>query len=50
MNTNVVGEYIKQRSIKYHCYLNDTQVYVTLKLCDKWDDLYFDEYEHAEIK
>ena len=32
-------EIIKRYNIKYHCYANDTQVYMTLKPCDKWDDI-----------
>jgi len=39
MYTNPVGEIIKQHNIKYHCYANETQVYLTLKPCDKWDDI-----------
>ena len=30
---------IKQYSIKYHCYVDDTQVYMTLKRSDKWNDI-----------
>ena len=36
MYTKSVGEIIKRYNIKYHCYANDTQVYMNLKLCDKW--------------
>ena len=39
MYTKPVGEIIKWHNIKYHCYADDTQVYMTLKLCDKWDDI-----------
>ena len=35
--TKPVGEIIKRYNIKYHCY--DTQVSMTLKSCDKWDDI-----------
>ena len=41
MYTKLVREIIKRHSIKYHCYANDTQVYLTLKPCDKWDDISF---------
>ena len=34
-----VGEIIKHHIIKYHCYANDTKMYMILKLCDKWDDI-----------
>jgi len=34
-----VGEIIKRQDIKYHCYVDDTQVYMILKPCDKWDDI-----------
>jgi len=39
MYTKPVGEIIKRHNIKYHCYADDTQVYMTLKPCDKWDDI-----------
>jgi len=39
MYTKPVGEIIKRHNIKYHCYTDDTQVYMTLKPCDKWDDI-----------
>ena len=39
MYTKPVGEIIKRYNIKYHCYADDTQVYMTLKPCDKWDDI-----------
>jgi len=39
MYTKPVGEIIKRYSIKYHCYADYTQVYMTLKSCDKWDDI-----------
>jgi len=35
--TKPVGEIIKLYNIKYHCYADDTQVYITLKPCDKWN-------------
>ena len=34
-----VGKIIKQYNIKYHCYADDTQVYMTLKAWYKWDDM-----------
>jgi len=37
MCTKPVDEIITQHIIKYHCYADDTQVY--LKACDKWDDI-----------
>jgi len=39
MYSKPVGEIIKRYNIKYHCYADDTQMYLTLKLCDKWDDI-----------
>jgi len=39
MHTKQVGEIIKRHNIKYHCYVDDTQVYMTLNPCDKWDDI-----------
>jgi len=39
MYTEPVGEIIKRYNIKYHCYADDTQVYMTLKSCDKLDDI-----------
>ena len=39
MYTKPVGEIIKRHNNKYNCYANDTQVYMTLKPCDKWDDI-----------
>jgi len=39
MYTKTVGEIIKPYNIKYQCYADDTQVYMTLKTCDKWDDI-----------
>ena len=39
MYTKSVGEIIKRYNIKYHCYANDTQMYMTLKPCGKWDDI-----------
>jgi len=41
MYTKPVDEIIKQHNIKYHCYAYDTHVYMTLKPCDKWDDISF---------
>jgi len=37
--TKPVGEIIKRYNIKNHCYADVTQVYMTLKLCDKWDNI-----------
>ena len=34
MYTKPVGEIIK-----YHCYADESQVYMTLNGCDKWDDI-----------
>ena len=39
MYTKLVGDIIKGYNIKYRCYVDDTQVYLTLKPCDKWDDI-----------
>ena len=39
MFTKPVGEIIKLYNIKYHCYTDDTQVYMSVKSCDKWDDI-----------
>jgi len=39
MYTKPVDEIIKRYNIKYHCYANGTQVHMTLKPCDKWDDI-----------
>ena len=39
MYTKPVDEIIKRDTIKYHCYGADTQVYMTLKSCDNWDDI-----------
>ena len=36
MYTKPVGEIFKWHTIKY---ADDTQVYMTLKPCDKWDDI-----------
>ena len=33
------GEIIKRYNTKYHCYADDTQVYMTLNSCDKWNDI-----------
>ena len=41
MYTKPVGELIKWHNIKYHCYVDDTQVYIILKPCDKLDDISF---------
>ena len=39
MYTKPHREIIKRQSIKYHCYADDTQVYMTLKQCRKWDNI-----------
>ena len=39
MHTKPIVELIKRPNFKYHCYTDDTQVYMTLKPCDKWDDI-----------
>ena len=39
MYTKPVGEIVKRHNIKYHCYVDDTQMYMTLKPRDKWDDI-----------
>ena len=39
MYNKPVGEIIKRLNIKYHCYADDPQVYMTLKPCDKRDDI-----------
>jgi len=39
MYTKSVGDIIKRYNIKYNCYTDHTQVYMTLKPCDKWDDI-----------
>ena len=36
MYAKLVGEIIKWHNIKYYCYTDDTQVYLTLK---PWDDI-----------
>jgi len=52
MYTKLVGEIIKQHNINYYCCADDTQVYMTLKSPDKWDDRhkYLGEHQHAEIE
>ena len=39
MHTKSVDKISKRDNIKYHCYADDTQVCMTLKSCDKWDDI-----------
>ena len=39
MYAKSVGAIIKRHNIKYHWYADDTQVYMSLKRCDKWDDI-----------
>ena len=39
MYTEPVSEIIKRHSVKYDWYADDAQLYVTLKPCDKWDDI-----------
>jgi len=39
MYAKPVGEIIKWLNIKYHCCADKTQVYMTLKPCDKSDDI-----------
>jgi len=39
MYIKLVSEIIKRYNIKYHCYADDTGVYMSLKSCDKWDDI-----------
>ena len=41
MYTKQVYEIIKRHNIKYHCYADDTRMYMTLKPCDKWDDILY---------
>ena len=38
MYTERAGEIIKRYNIKYHCYAYDTQVYMSLRSCDKCKD------------
>jgi len=38
MYTKPFGEIIKRHNIKYHCYADDTQVYMTLKPSDEWNN------------
>ena len=38
MYAKQTGEIIKRRHTKYY-YLDHTQEYITLKACDKWDDI-----------
>ena len=33
------GELFKVHNIKYRCYADDTHVYMSLKTCDKWNDI-----------
>jgi len=39
MSTKPVGEIIKRHNIKYHCYTDDTQVYLTLDSSDTSDGI-----------
>jgi len=39
MYTKLVDENIKWHNIKYRCYADYAQVYITLKPYDKWDDI-----------
>ena len=39
MYTKPVSEISKRHNIKYFCYADDAQVYMTLKPYDKWDDI-----------
>ena len=38
MYTNPLGEVIKRHGLKYHCYADDTQIYMTLKRRDSIDE------------
>jgi len=38
-NYSMYTTIIKRYNMKYHCHADDTQVYMTLKPCDKWDDI-----------
>jgi len=56
MCTKPVGEIIKRYNIKYHCYADDKQVYMSLKSFDQWVLFHLqfhknlDEQQHAEIE
>ena len=39
MCTKLVDENIKRQNIKYQYYVKNTQVFMTLKPCDKWNDI-----------
>ena len=39
MYTKPVAEIIKWHNIKYHCYTNDTRIYMILMPCDKWNNI-----------
>jgi hypothetical protein len=39
MYTKPVGEIVKRYNLSYHCYADDTQLYVTIKPTDSWYDI-----------
>ena len=63
MYVKLVSEIMKRHNIKYHCYGDDIDVYATLKMYNKWDDVssilnwslysghkYSDDQQLAEIE
>ena len=34
-----IGEICKRHNMLYHCYADDTQVYVVIETCDNWNNV-----------
>ena len=39
MYTKPIGDIVKRHNLSYHCYADDTQLYITIKPTESWEDV-----------